>query len=222
MYPSHNPLGGPGYNLRFAGTLMSDGGAYRPSRQQAHARDLRGPRSTRSQQPNALQGTTTVIQPGDPHHYGTRLDRAASRVINHLCRCQNPNGHRDAWAISDDYWRGCFTLDLQGRPLTWKQLSNRVLDYCNKTDITREEELRNYRHIVHPRDCEDILDHHRDLDFHCGIGGHIVLSPYGEEDGVQAFTEDGHVRNNVTSEGLRTVYNPTVQGGQSLQGPSRR
>jgi hypothetical protein len=219
MYPSRNPFGGSGYDPRFAGTFMSGGGGSRPSQQQRLPTNQQGPRSTRSQQPDAPQGTITSITPGDPHYYGTRLDRAAAKAINTLCRCQNPGSHTDAWAFSDDMPPGYYARDQQYRPLTWRQVSNRVLDICNKAEVSREEELETYRYILHPRECEGLWEHHRHLDFIVGIGGHIVLTPYG--DGVQAFTGDGHVRNNITSEGLRTQYNPTVLGGQNARGSSR-
>lgn len=140
-----------------------------------------------------LRETTTIIQPVEPHYYGTRLDRVAVRVINFLCRCQNPNGHCDAWAcISEE----TYALDPQRQEMNWKQLCNRVLDHCNKTNISRQEEIEALRYVTHPQDYEYLLDHHRYLDWACGIGRPIDLTHDGE--GVQDFTGDGHVRNNVT------------------------
>ncbi|KAF1917657.1 hypothetical protein BDU57DRAFT_405333, partial [Ampelomyces quisqualis] len=63
--------------------------------------------------------------PGEPHHFGTTLDRQASNIDNPLCRCQNPESHGDAWAFTGSL---SWMTDTRGRRMSWRELVNRVLE----------------------------------------------------------------------------------------------
>ncbi|KAF2832404.1 hypothetical protein CC86DRAFT_270882, partial [Ophiobolus disseminans] len=74
--------------------------------------------------------------PGDPHYYGTRLDRTAGLIVNSLCRCQNPDSHGNAWAFDGNAFQA---RAMDGRVMMWKDLANKVLDHYGRWPISREE-----------------------------------------------------------------------------------
>jgi hypothetical protein len=192
---------------------MADESSFRLSRVQGSTSDSRRTQSYRSNDSPASEGQTTTknVRPGDPHHYGTRLDPVASRAINPVCRCINPNNHGDAWA----YTNTKRIKDINGVKITWKELIHRVLDhYGDRTSATREEEHEAYRHILTPRHYIPRIEHYHWLNYEVGRGSPVMISPY--EDAVQMHNEDGHARNDVTENGLQTrMERPGRGGGRS-------
>lgn len=208
MRPGRDPIGGPSYSLSFARTFASGRGSLQSTRRISSGRG--------SQAPSAEPRTTTVVDPGEPHYFAVRIDRAAARAISTLCRCRNPDRHGDAWAINLPH----AGKDPTGRELSWKELSNRVLDYCRKDAVNREEEHYAYQYILSPYFYRSYIRHYVQLNRQIGRGNPVILCDVTDD--VQ-FHGDGHVRNNVTEEGLRTVVNrPGYPGSSGGAGSSRR
>lgn len=203
MLPGRRTLGSPYYDPTFARTFASGRASLQGTRRAGGGQNPQGP--------SATTGRTTVIAPGDPHYFGARIDRAAARAISTLCRCRNPDGHGDAWAMIIPR----AGIDLRGRQLSWKDLSNRVLDHCRKDTVNREEEYEAYQYILTPYFYYRYMRHYHEFNRAIGAGAPIILSDTA--DAVQ-FHGDGHVRNHVTEEGLRTVVN--LPGGSSGTEPS--
>lgn len=154
---------------------------------------------------------TTAVQPREPHYFGVRIDRQRALALGNLCRCQNPAGHGDAWSV--DYED--LDMDIHGNWLSWRELANRVLDHCGKPTVTRKEEYESYRYILHPMCYRDRMQDYHRVNRHVGMGGHVMCSPF--EATMQFHGGDGHVRNNVTENGVRTMVNRP--GGFTGHGP---
>jgi hypothetical protein len=214
MYPYSNPYGRSRREPDFASTFMADRYRYAPTRGQSSATQPRASQSNRSNNSPATRtpGTTTVIRPGEPHHYGTRIDRQArANLINPLCRCRNPDGHRDAWAFDGDE---PYTIDNRGVPISWKQAANRVLDqYPGKIFVSWDEVHEAYRPFVHPRVYRQMMAHYNNLRMSIAMGHELIISPHQET--LQFYGGDGHARNAVTEDGLRTMVQRPGRAGRS-------
>jgi hypothetical protein len=214
MNPYNNPFSGSRREPEFARMFMASRNHYQPTHAQNSGTQPRASQSNRSNASPATgtSGTTTVIRPGEPHHYGTKLDREArANIINPLCRCRNPDSHRDAWADDGD---GPWQADNRGMPISWKQTMNRVLDcYPGKTSVSWEEQYEAYQIILHPSSSRHMMDHYRSTNYHVRMGGRMMISPY--QDTVQHYGGDGHARNNVTEDGLRTMIQRPDGGRRS-------
>jgi hypothetical protein len=99
--------------------------------------------SARPAQPTNSGGRSTIVRPGQPHWFGTRVDFQNGRFINTLCRCQDPNSHGDACIAEIDEWR-----DSAGHPTTVEQTLNRILDHCGTATVPKEEEITTYQSIL--------------------------------------------------------------------------
>jgi len=210
MYPNRSSYGGSRQGPGFAGTFVPGRGTFQNTRVAGSRRDAPSGPPSRADAP---PGTTMVVRPGEPHYYGTRLDRANALIVNPLCKCQNPQSHGNAWAFTSDEYD---PVDMNGRPMLWKEVANKALDYYGRWPITREEEFEAYRHIMHPRAYRRAKDHYHSLNRLVGRGGHVGISPYPED--VQFHNADGHAQNNITEGGLRTHFNPTGGRGGSRFG----
>lgn len=138
--------------------LGSPSASYQPSRT-TEPRQIEGTRSSCRPHGSTQPGdTTTDIRPGDPHHYGTRLDRRASRLLGMLCKCNNPRGHGDAFAYTEDG-----TNDINGKRISWKEMANRMLAHHRRTEITWEQMLEAARYIMHPEAFQDYSAKYREV-----------------------------------------------------------
>lgn len=151
MYPYGTPFGQSCPDPRFGRTFVPGRGPN--PRQPTHVVGPRpeAPRETsRSSAPAQEGGRTTVVRPRETPRYGTRIDQSGTRmgrVINPLCRCQNPNSHGDAWAFTGDALQ---VRDVHGRRMTWAEHANKAIDHHGRFPISRREELEAYRYVLHP------------------------------------------------------------------------
>lgn len=210
-FPSPNSCGGPGPEAAFARTVMVTPGSSRQTRGQSHMTNSR-PRPVNPPQGYAApSGTTIVVQPGEPHHFGTTLDHRDPNIVNPLCRCQNPESHGDAWAFTGNL---SWMIDTQGRRMTWKELATRVLQHYGKTHISLDEQHQAYRTILTPAGYRSRMRYWQELRGAVGRGEPITISPHSQN--LQFHNADRHVQNHVTEGGLRTVLD-----GQGGDRPSR-
>jgi hypothetical protein len=193
---------------------MTGQNPYQPNRGQSSGTQ---PRASQSNQSNVspatrMTGTTTVVRSGEPHHYGTKLDREAqANIVNPLCRCRNPDSHRDAWTRNgDEPW----LADNRGMPISWKQTMNRILDcHPSKTSVSREEQFEAFQTILHPSSSRIMMDDYRQKNYHVRMGGRMRISPH--QDKIQHYGGDGHARNAITEDGLRTMVQRPDGGRRS-------
>jgi len=216
MYPNRSSYGGSRRGPGFTGTFVTGRGPSQNSRFPGSRREEPPRQPSRSGAPAQHGGMTTIVRPGEPHYFGTRLDRQNALVVNPLCRCQDPASHGNAWAFADNEPHG---FDMNQRPMLWAELANKALDHYGRSQITREEEWEAYRHIMHPGYYRGAKDHYHHLNRVVGRGGHVYISPYPED--LQFHNADGHAQNNITEGGLRTHFNPTGGRGGSHFGADR-
>lgn len=129
-FPSHNPYSGTRPDAAFTPTFMVPQSSFRSTRGQGLLANLRLRPVNGAEEHATSSGTTIVVQPGEPHNFGTTPDRRTPTIVNPLCRCQNPESHGNAWAFTGNY---SWMVDTHGRRMSWKELANRVLDHCRKS-----------------------------------------------------------------------------------------
>jgi hypothetical protein len=207
MYPNRNPYGSM--------TFMAGQGSYRHTRSQHGAPDQRAFQSGPSDRSPTSARTTTIIRPGEPHYGGARLDRNAGKLVSNLCRCQNPMGHGDAFA----YHATRYAPDRRGVMNSWMEMSNRALSHCGKTQISREEEAEANRHIMHPEAYRRYMVRYNHINRRVARGEPVFVC--ADQEALQFHNADGHVQNNVTEGGLRTVFNRPEGSGRGSYGGHR-
>jgi hypothetical protein len=199
MQPNRTPYGGTRRDAGgFQRTFINCSSPPRrtESSRQSIARDARSS-STRTAQPTSSGGRTTIVQPGEPHWFGTRADFQNCRLINNLCRCQNPDSHGDAWTAELHGWR-----DLLGRPTTVQQILHRILDHYGTNTVSHEQEFPAYRLFCDPILAAGITENIRGVEFGISKGVAPRISPYAD---VTHYNGGGHAQNFVGERGLQTV-----------------
>jgi hypothetical protein len=207
MYPrrTHCDSTGRENAARSQPTFISSGGPPRRTESSRHstAPDARSS-STRTAQPTNTGGRTTIVRPGEPHWFGTRADFQNCRLVNNLCRCQNPDAHGDAWKVELPGW-----YDISGRPTTVQQIHHRILDHYGTATVAQEQELVAYRLFCAPCLADSLTRNIRSVEFGISMGIAPRLSPHAD---VTHYYGDGHAQDYLGQGGLQTVM-PGRRGG---------
>jgi hypothetical protein len=160
MVPSHNLYGGYGGLSRgisgFQRTLIAGHGPYRRQGSSFSERETASRSNVNAQL--AQSGRTTIVQPGQPYYFGTRVDKEHCRFINNLCRCHDPNSHGNAW--TGEVGGGIYR---EGRPITFLNLMHRVLDPCGTTTVSLDQEIVARMVILHTRQAANLGAQERDF-----------------------------------------------------------
>jgi hypothetical protein len=124
-------------------------------------------------------------------------------------------GHGDAFAYHSSH----FFPDRRGVMISWAEMSHRALNYCGKTQISREEEAEAYRQIMLPEAYRHYMARYDHLNRRVARGYSLTIC--SNQEALQFHNADGHVQNNVTEGGLRTVINRSGGNGRESSGGHR-
>lgn len=163
---------------------------------QGHVPTHRSNSTLQATQPNE-GNRTTIVRPGVPHYFGTRVDLQNFRFINIMCRCQDPMSHGSAWTIE-----GREMPDINGRIINYQQFMNRVLDHFGTSTVTYEQHKTAWRLFLHPIIAGHYEDGDQGIDLNVRAGRSVGIA----EDATY-HNEDGHAQAFVGTQGIRTMTN---------------
>ncbi len=147
-------------------------------------------------------GKSLVIRPGEPHHYGTKIDNAVGRLNCTLCRCRTPMAHGDAYTMLSSP-RG---IDIQGFPIDWQTAKNRMLDYYNFAEqITHDQEIEAIPYIFDQDTAAAMLKNEEEIRDAAKDGRGVSVNAEGNM--VNWHNEGERRREDVTEGGLKTRRN---------------
>ncbi|KAH5461637.1 hypothetical protein HBI31_226280 [Parastagonospora nodorum] len=202
MYPNHNTYGGSRRNpARFQATFMNGN-----RQSQGHVPTYRSNSTSQPTQPNE-GGRTAIVRPGVPHYFGTRVDQQTFRVINNLCRCQDPMSHGSAWTIE-----GREVPDINGRIIDYQQFMNRVLDHFGTATVTYEQQTTAWRLFLDPRVAASFEMNDRRLEAGARAGRPIFIT-----NDATYHNADGHAQALVDTQGMRTIRNDERHAFRNLR-----
>lgn len=212
MFPNRNPYGGYGRASRgmqgFQPTIFAVGDT---SRRQGRSQQVTSSNGRETSSPSNAQpaqsGRTTIVRPGQPHYFGTRIDNRNCRIINNMCRCQTPDSHGDAFTIEMEGYE-----DVAGRPITYQTLMNRILDHYGTPTVSNEQETAAYRILASPSINAVREINERNLRMCIRMGIPIFINPHAES--VTFHNGDGHAQNFVGERGLQTRLSPPSDRGR--------
>jgi hypothetical protein len=147
-------------------------------------------------QSSAQGGQTTIVRPGQPHYFNTRIDYDRCEAFRTMCRCQNPDSHGNAWTTT--IIKG---YDKNNNLLSSQDLAHQILDRVGTPTVSHEVARAMWPHIMCAEDAEDMEAHERYIERAIRRGKPIYL-PIPET--VTHYNGDGHAQQVIGQNGLQT------------------
>ena len=139
-----------------------------------------------------------IIRPGEPHHFGNRVDRTVGEVVCTLCRCRTPMAHGDAYTmLSSPRGRA-----LDGSPIDWQTGKAWMLSHYGKEQISHREEIAAIPYVFEAQTAQRMLDAEEHLKSAVRAGWNVGVNV--RDNNVSWHNEGGRERSDVTEAGLKT------------------
>jgi hypothetical protein len=145
---------------------------------------------------------TQLVNPGEPHQFGSRADYDRGEIVSMLCRCEDPDSHGDAYTMLNSP-RG---FDIYGNPIDWQEAKKRMLDHHGKNQISHAEEVAAIPYVYDAMTAQSALQNEKYLTRAIREGGTISVNI--TENNSRWHNDDGHAKPYLTKGGAKTRFTP--------------